>query len=321
MWSHDPWRLSFCKMASNQWYITPAEIELNSFLIQNIIRKLCEEASKQAKDKTHPDVIAAVISHFNLGPSPHGLVNNLVNQLAHSFLRWVSWFLLHVIPQTAFTVGHEFDASTNVWFAMANWIQLQLMMNLPMNDSRMETSHCVTSQCEISTACLQCLCWGHHPRIPRATPVPSGGVHTSYRGTGVELLGPCGFTEHVIGTGYDQLKLKRAMLTILGKEKPSKLSVLSLMFQCVRPCALLWYHKWSVWCLGWDWPSRQESLYLLIHHMPSGSAHDYLHHCKGMGPVKVNTKDSPKNVKLPKKHKCLDVRKLLAIWPSTHGAE
>ncbi len=72
-------------MVSNQWYITPAEIELISILKQNIIRKLCEEASKQAKDKTHPDVIAAVISHFNLRLSLHGLLNNLVHQLAHLF--------------------------------------------------------------------------------------------------------------------------------------------------------------------------------------------------------------------------------------------
>ncbi len=70
---------------TNQRYITPTEIELISLLKQNIIRKLCEEALKQAKDKMHPEVIAAVITHFNLELSLYGLVNNLVHQLAHSF--------------------------------------------------------------------------------------------------------------------------------------------------------------------------------------------------------------------------------------------
>ncbi len=102
-------------MASNQWYITPAEIELISFLKQKIIRKLCEEASKQAKDKTHPDIIAAVISHFNLGPSLHRLVNNLVHQLAHSFQGEFRGFCF-MSPHTDPVAGHTFVHTIRVLF-------------------------------------------------------------------------------------------------------------------------------------------------------------------------------------------------------------
>ncbi len=73
-------------MATNQArIITNTEIELLSFLRQNIIRKLLEEASVQQRDKRDPLVIAAVVAYFNLGPTPHSLFHNLVHQLAHSF--------------------------------------------------------------------------------------------------------------------------------------------------------------------------------------------------------------------------------------------
>ncbi len=72
-------------MASNQWFITTNEIQLLSFLKQNIICKLCEEAAKQDKDKTDPWVIRTIVEYFNVGPTPHGVFNNLVHSLAHSF--------------------------------------------------------------------------------------------------------------------------------------------------------------------------------------------------------------------------------------------
>ncbi len=66
--------------------ITILEIELLSFLRQNIIRKLCEEEEEaQGRPRTDPQVITAIVACFNLGPTPHGLFNNLVHQLAHSF--------------------------------------------------------------------------------------------------------------------------------------------------------------------------------------------------------------------------------------------
>ena len=74
-------------MVTNQarWEITSDEIELLSFLCQNIIRKLCEEAARQGKDMTDPWVIQAVVQHFNVSPTPHGVFNNLVHSMAHSF--------------------------------------------------------------------------------------------------------------------------------------------------------------------------------------------------------------------------------------------
>ncbi len=84
-------------MALNQCYITANEIELLSFLKQNIIRKLCEEAAKQNKDKTDPWVIRAIVEHFNMGLTPHG-VFNLVHSLAHLFLGEFLWFSVHVTP-------------------------------------------------------------------------------------------------------------------------------------------------------------------------------------------------------------------------------
>ena len=76
-------------MAANQGnqtrLITSQEIELLTFLRQNIVRKLLEEVATQGRDKHDPQVIAAVVAYFNLGPAPHGQFNNTVHQLAHSF--------------------------------------------------------------------------------------------------------------------------------------------------------------------------------------------------------------------------------------------
>ncbi len=66
-------------------FITPNEIELLSFLRQNVIRKLLEEAARQNRNKRDPLVITAVVDYFNLGPAPHGLFHNTVHQIAHSF--------------------------------------------------------------------------------------------------------------------------------------------------------------------------------------------------------------------------------------------
>ncbi len=47
------------------------EIELLSFLHQNIVKKLCEEGARQGRPWTNPQVIEAVAWYFNLGPAPH----------------------------------------------------------------------------------------------------------------------------------------------------------------------------------------------------------------------------------------------------------
>ncbi len=73
-------------MATNQpRIITVEEIELLSFLRQNVIRKICEEAEKQGRDRMDPRVIRAVVSYFNVGPAPHRVFHNLMHKLAHSF--------------------------------------------------------------------------------------------------------------------------------------------------------------------------------------------------------------------------------------------
>ncbi len=61
------------------------ETEILSFLHQNIICKLCEEAQWQGLPKTDPRVVRAVVEYFNCGP--HGVFHNLVHQLAYSFQR------------------------------------------------------------------------------------------------------------------------------------------------------------------------------------------------------------------------------------------
>ncbi len=65
--------------------ITFEEIELLSFLHQNIIHKLCEEAQRQGLPKTDPRVVRAMVAYFNGSTAPHGVFHNLVHRLAHSF--------------------------------------------------------------------------------------------------------------------------------------------------------------------------------------------------------------------------------------------
>ncbi len=58
--------------AQSSHEITSDEIELLSFLRQNIIRKLYKEAAHQGRSKTDPWVIRAVVNHFNVGLTPMG---------------------------------------------------------------------------------------------------------------------------------------------------------------------------------------------------------------------------------------------------------
>ncbi len=63
--------------------ITPEEIDLLSFLRQNIARKLAIEAHTQGLAKTHPRVLRAVINHFNLGAASNRNFDRLVWRIAH----------------------------------------------------------------------------------------------------------------------------------------------------------------------------------------------------------------------------------------------
>ncbi len=99
MW---PLEVFLFKIAANApRYITNNKIELLSFLQQNIVTKLLEEASRQNRDKRDPLVIAAVVNYFNLALALHGLFYNTVHQIAHSFSgEWFSTFKpVHVTPQ------------------------------------------------------------------------------------------------------------------------------------------------------------------------------------------------------------------------------
>ncbi len=64
--------------------ITFEEMELLSFLCQNIVRKLCEEAAKQGLSERDLRVVQAVVCHFNRGPTSHQIFDRLVWQLAHT---------------------------------------------------------------------------------------------------------------------------------------------------------------------------------------------------------------------------------------------
>ena len=63
--------------------ITPEEIDLLSFLRQNIARKLTIEAHTQGLAKTHPQVLRAVINYFNLGAASNRNFDRLVWRIAH----------------------------------------------------------------------------------------------------------------------------------------------------------------------------------------------------------------------------------------------
>ncbi len=83
-WSRDPlwfW-LSLSNMASAQRFITLEEVDVLSFLHQNIARKLEIESQRQGLPKTHPRVLRAVIQHFNLGPTSHRNFDHLVWAIA-----------------------------------------------------------------------------------------------------------------------------------------------------------------------------------------------------------------------------------------------
>ncbi len=73
-------------MAANPGHVQPItleEIDLLSFLRQNIARKLEFEARAQGLAKTHPQVLRAVIQYFNLGPTSHLNSDRLVWAIAH----------------------------------------------------------------------------------------------------------------------------------------------------------------------------------------------------------------------------------------------
>ncbi len=53
--------------------ITFEETELLSFLYQNVVRKLCEEAQKQGLPKSDPWVVRAMVAYFNGSRAPHGV--------------------------------------------------------------------------------------------------------------------------------------------------------------------------------------------------------------------------------------------------------
>ncbi len=72
-------------MAANVRMITSEEIELLGFLRQNTVQKLEEESQVQGRPRTHPLVVQAMVRHFNLGPVPHQVFDQLVWHIAHSY--------------------------------------------------------------------------------------------------------------------------------------------------------------------------------------------------------------------------------------------
>ncbi len=78
-----PQGFPFQKMAANRQIITVEEINLLSFLRQNVAQKLEIEAMKLRLPKTHLAVVQAVVRHFNLGPAPNQNFDRLVWRVAH----------------------------------------------------------------------------------------------------------------------------------------------------------------------------------------------------------------------------------------------
>ncbi len=70
-------------MAANSQIITVEEIDLLSFLRQNIARKLEMESVRLRLPRMHPRVVQAVVCHFNLGPAPNQNFDQLVWRIAH----------------------------------------------------------------------------------------------------------------------------------------------------------------------------------------------------------------------------------------------
>ncbi len=63
--------------------ITREEVDILSFSRQNIARKLALEAHQQGRPKTHPWVVQATVTYFNLGPTSHQNFDRLVWAVAH----------------------------------------------------------------------------------------------------------------------------------------------------------------------------------------------------------------------------------------------
>ncbi len=70
-------------MAANDQAITVEELDLLSFLRQNVARKLAIESVKQGLPQMHPWVVQAVVCYFNLGPTPDQHFDHLVWRIAH----------------------------------------------------------------------------------------------------------------------------------------------------------------------------------------------------------------------------------------------
>ena len=63
--------------------MTAVEIDLLSFLRQNITCKLAIEVTAQGLEKKYSWVIRAVIAHFNLGPAANRNFDHLVWRIAN----------------------------------------------------------------------------------------------------------------------------------------------------------------------------------------------------------------------------------------------
>ncbi len=86
MWPLVVLALSLTVMASAHrelQLITPEELDILSFLRQNIAHKLTIEAHYQGHPKTHPRVVQATVRYFNLGPTAHQNFDRLVWAVAH----------------------------------------------------------------------------------------------------------------------------------------------------------------------------------------------------------------------------------------------
>ncbi len=70
-------------MAANVQAITVEEVDLLSFLRQNMARKLEKEVVRQGLPRTHPRVVQAVVCYFNLGTAPNQNFDHLVWCIAH----------------------------------------------------------------------------------------------------------------------------------------------------------------------------------------------------------------------------------------------
>ncbi len=107
--------------------ITFEEIELLSFVRQNIIHHICEEAERQGLSKRGTRVIQVVVAYFNRGPAPHHIFNHLVWHLAHTIWRWV----VHVTPQMS-TNHRNVQIFWTLCFASEFWWKTGQKSSLPI---------------------------------------------------------------------------------------------------------------------------------------------------------------------------------------------